>query len=192
MRKISMVAAATVILAALGGCETMNSLLDDKPAGQSENTQSASASAPAMAPQQQDVTFVQKAAAAGDKEVALGNLALGRSQNVAVDGFAQEMVTDHTQAGQKLMALAKAGSIEVPAAPSEEQVAMDAGLSDLKGKAFDRAYADMMVKDHEEAVALFETEAATGSDPALQAFAQDTLPTLRTHLEHARTLQGSL
>lgn len=183
-------AAAALVVVALGGCETMNSLLDDKPAGQSESESTQAAAA--MPPQQQDVTFVQTAAAAGSKEVALGELAVERSTNAAVDSFAQEMVTDHSQSNIELMALAEANSIDVPAAPSEEQAATEAGLENLNGKAFDAAYAEQMVKDHEAAVALFEAQAAQGSDPELAAFAQEKLPTLRAHLEHARTLQSSL
>jgi putative membrane protein len=188
--KLTSAAAAALIVAALGGCETMNALLDDKPAGQTESDGAQSAAA--MPPQQQDVTFVQTAAAASSKEVALGELAVERSTNPAIDSFAQEMVTDHGAANTELMGLAEARSIDVPAAPSEAEAATEAGLGSLEGKAFDAAYAEQMVKDHEAAVALFEAQAAQGADPALAAFAEEKLPTLREHLEHARTLQSSL
>jgi putative membrane protein len=47
-----------------------------------------------------------------------------------------------------------------------------------------------MVKDHEEAVVLFASEANDGKDPAVKAWAEKTLPTLREHLRMARELQG--
>jgi len=45
-----------------------------------------------------------------------------------------------------------------------------------------------MVKDHEEAVSLFDEEAKTGKDPELKAFAAKTLPTLKDHLKMAKAL----
>jgi len=47
-----------------------------------------------------------------------------------------------------------------------------------------------MVKDHQEAVDLFDEEAKSGQDPALKAFAAQTLPTLEHHLAMAKALTG--
>jgi putative membrane protein len=43
-----------------------------------------------------------------------------------------------------------------------------------------------MVKDHEEAVRLFDLESRGGQDEALRKWAGQTLPTLKAHLRHAR------
>ena len=43
-----------------------------------------------------------------------------------------------------------------------------------------------MVKDHEEDVKDFQTQANGGSDPDIKAFAAKTLPTLQGHLKMAR------
>jgi putative membrane protein len=61
-----------------------------------------------------------------------------------------------------------------------------------KGQDFDRAYIAQMVKDHTEAVRLFEQQAERDADPEVKAFAQKTLPTLREHLEMARSIQQQL
>ena len=45
-----------------------------------------------------------------------------------------------------------------------------------------------MVKDHEEDVRLFRTEAQQGTDPELKRLAANTLPTLEEHLNMARNL----
>ena len=51
---------------------------------------------------------------------------------------------------------------------------------------------DEMVKDHEKDVELFEQQAQSGEDPDLRAFAEETLPTLREHLELAREIQSQI
>ncbi len=56
-------------------------------------------------------------------------------------------------------------------------------LSALSGAAFDRAYMDDMVKDHQEDVAEFQREANGGSDADVKAFAAKTLPTLQFTFE---------
>jgi putative membrane protein len=58
----------------------------------------------------------------------------------------------------------------------------------LHGTAFDRAYIQDMVKDHEADVRLFRTEAQQGKDPELKRLAATTLPTLEEHLSMARNL----
>ena len=63
-------------------------------------------------------------------------------------------------------------------------------LEDLRGKSgkeFDAAYAAQMVKDHNEAVALF-TAASSLPDSELAGFASKTLPTLRDHQAMAKQL----
>src|SRR5690606_38864196 len=61
-------------------------------------------------------------------------------------------------------------------------------LEALSGQEFDRAYIEAMVKDHEKAVAMFEKQSRTSKDAELKTFAEKTLPVLKQHLDHARTL----
>lgn len=135
-----------------------------------------------------DQSFVTKASQGGVAEVELGQLALSRGNSQEVKAFAQKMVDDHSKANAELAAVATAAGASVAAAPSAEQKAVAAKLEALSGAAFDRAYASQMVADHEKTVALFEQEAESGGNAGIKAFAAKTLPTLRTHLEHARQL----
>jgi len=64
-------------------------------------------------------------------------------------------------------------------------------LSGLNGAEFDRACQQDAVAAHEKAVKLFQTEAQSGQDPELKAFAQKTLPTSQEHLRMARQASGS-
>ena len=59
-------------------------------------------------------------------------------------------------------------------------------LSKLSGAEFDKEYMSDMVKDHEEDVEEFETQANKGADPEIKAFAGKALQTLQSHLQMAR------
>jgi putative membrane protein len=60
-------------------------------------------------------------------------------------------------------------------------------LSKLSGDNFDREFAKAMVDDHKNDIREFEKEAKKKNDPAAE-FANQTLPTLRKHLEMAQSL----
>ena len=47
----------------------------------------------------------------------------------------------------------------------------------------DKAYMDMMVKDHEKDLAEFKEEASSGSDPDVKKFADDTAKMVQEHLD---------
>jgi putative membrane protein len=65
-------------------------------------------------------------------------------------------------------------------------------LAKRSGPAFDKAYADDMVKDHEEVIAAFEKEASSGQKPDIKAFASKTLPTLQDHLKMAQDMKTAV
>ena len=56
----------------------------------------------------------------------------------------------------------------------------------------DKAYMDMMVKDHEKDLAEFKEEASNGSDPDVKKFADDTAKIVQEHLDLAKETQGKL
>ena len=60
-------------------------------------------------------------------------------------------------------------------------------LTTMTGNAFDDAYMQHMLHDHQKTVADFQKQAQSGSDPALKAFAVKQLPILQQHLQMAKT-----
>jgi putative membrane protein len=84
------------------------------------------------------------------------------------------MVSDHTQANQELMLLAKSEGMDLPSQVDAKHKSAMERLQGMNGSAFDTAYMQSMVQDHEQDVADFRMEAQSGSDPALKAFAQNT------------------
>ena len=60
-------------------------------------------------------------------------------------------------------------------------------LRGMNGTAFDTAYTQHMVQDHQKDVAEFQKEAQSGSDPGLKSFAMKYLPALQQHLQMAQS-----
>jgi putative membrane protein len=61
-------------------------------------------------------------------------------------------------------------------------------LQVLSGQAFEKSYIKGMIQDHEEDIAEFKKEAASGQDPDAKAFANATLPTLEAHLKKIQAI----
>jgi putative membrane protein len=146
----------------------------------------AMADAAGMAPA--DRAFVAKAAQGGLMEVAAGKLAAQRGLDQAVKEFGQKMVTDHASANDQLKSLADSKQILLPSSLSPEEDAALGKLEGLNGTDFDKAYLQMMVKDHVEDISEFEKEVKKGQDAEVKSFAENTLPTLRHHLMLANRL----
>lgn len=139
----------------------------------------------------QDHKFVMDAAMGGLLEVELGRVAAQRGMSEAVKQFGQRMVDDHSKANQELMSLASTKGMSLPTALDDKHQKDVTKLSAMSGDEFDRAYAKMMLKDHEKDVKEFERQSTRGGDPDIRAFASKTLPTLQEHLQIARTLPGN-
>jgi len=146
------------------------------------------ASLQAMAATSDD--FVDAATEAGIAEIVTGNLAMEKSQNAEIKTFAQQMVTDHTKANQKLGDIARKLDISVPdeATLTDKVKKM---ILEWRDESFDKSYVNNQVDAHEKAVELFKKEAASSDKPELKAFASETLPTLEHHLEQAKALQAT-
>ena len=117
---------------------------------------------------------MKKAAKGGMMEVSFGNLAAQNGQSDDVKSFGKRMVTDHGKANDELKSIAAQKGVTLP---SKEP--------SLKWNS-DKAYIEMMVKDHEKDLAEFQEEAKTGTDPEAKKFAEDTAKVVHEHLELAK------
>jgi len=137
-----------------------------------------------------DARFVMQAWEGGAIEVAKGKLAAQKGTHEAVKQFGQKMVDDHSKVNDELKSIAGGKHItvadETPKSPAHATLAK---LEKLEGAAFDRAYVEDQIRDHEKTIALFEREAKTGKDSELKAFAEKTLPALKEHLTMAQDLK---
>lgn len=129
-----------------------------------------------------------KAASDGLAEVEASQLAQQRATSPQVKQFAARMIADHTQANNELQQIAQQQDLTLPTQPDSKDASKVQKLRGLNGAAFDKAYAQEQVPDHQSDIAMFRKEAQSGQDPALKAFAQKTLPILQQHLQLAQRL----
>lgn len=139
--------------------------------------------------------FVQKAAMTDKFEIESSQLALEKSSNAKVKGFAQQMIDDHTKSTSDLKAAL--GDSEVDPALTDKP--LDAKhakiLSNLKaskGKKFDEAYLSAQKDGHKQAVDLFSKYAKHGDETSLKDFASKTLPVIEGHKNHVSKLKASM
>jgi putative membrane protein len=168
-----------------------------------------------------DREFVAEMLAGGAAEVQLGKLAAERGASNDVKQFGQQMVADHTRAGEELKQIASQFNVNAND-PSfaddenDEHAELIAKLSALRGSEFDRAYIDAMVDGHQEVVDKLQsrvderdrTGVATGQTPkdvnvkpepsdtstgsSLNSWAASTLPVVKGHLERAKAIDDRL
>lgn len=130
----------------------------------------------------QDTNFLVRAAQSGEAEVKSAAVALQRSKTPAVDSVARRMLTEHTAANKRLTALIGSKGMQPPSDVGPDNTALMAKLQPLHGAAFDSAYLAGQKTAHQQAVALFQREVASGTDRSVVAFARQTLPALQQHL----------
>jgi len=123
-----------------------------------------------------DKTFMHKAAKGGMMEVAMGRQAEQNGKSDDVKSFGKRMVTDHSKANDELKLIAEKKGVKLPSKEPNEKWSSD------------KAYMDMMVKDHEKDLAEFQDEAKNGSDPDVKKFAEDKIKVIEDHFENAKQI----
>jgi putative membrane protein len=151
--------------------------------------QAAAPAAPAAtpAPLTSDQNFVDRASLGTGTEVELGRLARSRAVSPAVRAFADRIIADHRQAHARLATIER--RIQMAAAPVPPP---PNNLGALSGINFDRQFMADQIKNHQEAVQLFQAEAQTGQDPRLRKYASDTLPMLYRNMQDAQAIAARL
>src|SRR5688500_6314028 len=135
-----------------------------------------------------DAQLVRSIVQANLAEIAAGRLALSKARSRALRGYAQRMIDDHTALQIEGSELKSAQGIPLPThAGSDRQTALRK-LEAQSGEAFERAYLELMVKDHADTLRLFERTASRAADPALRGYAKRAIPHIRRHLELAERL----
>jgi putative membrane protein len=157
-----------------------------------------SAVAVAQGTKPNDAQIAHVAYTAGQIDIKAAELALQKSKNKEVRGFAEDMVRDHKAVNEKALALVKKLNVTpqdndtskslVKAADEKE-----ATLKKLDGAAFDKAYADNEVAYHKTVNgALENTLIPSASNPELKELLQTGLKIFQGHQQHAEQVAKSL
>ena len=97
-----------------------------------------------------------------------------------------------TKANKELLKVADKKRLTAAKGMDSEHERLFRKLSGMSGAEFDREYMTGQVKDHKEAVALFEKQANNGKDEDLKKLAKETLPKLKEHLKMAQETHGKV
>jgi len=163
--------------------------------------------------------FTWNASVANLKEIRLAEFAEQTSTNDDVKTFAKKMIHDHSTANRRLTKMAMKDNFNLPdtnafyivvnddqpikqatqlithetpeSALKDQQIAAQQ-VEGFNGQAFDQAYAAAMVKDHADAIQLFENASENVTNEDLKRFATKMLPTLHHHYEMAQMLQTNV
>jgi putative membrane protein len=153
-------------------------------------------SAQAQAPT--DPQIVGIVITANQIDIDAGHIALTKSHNPQVKGFAQQMVTDHSALQKSVVDLG--AKLHVSPADSDTSSALKkqaadtaAKLQNLHGAAFDKAYLDNEVTYHQAVIDAVKTVLIPNAQNSeLKSALEGSAPLFQGHLEHAKSEQAAL
>ncbi len=139
----------------------------------------------------QGVKFVMNAHEAGLAEIKASTVAEQRSANPQIQNFAKMMISDHTAAGNELDTIAEHNRVSVTDSLTTEHTIAIANISKLSGAAFDKAYIQLMVTDHNKVIDMFR-HANENTSATLHNFSDKITPKLKMHLAEANKICATL
>ncbi len=131
-------------------------------------------------------------------EIEQAKIAQSKARTATVKAFAAMMVKDHGAANAKTEALAKKGSHEAKPSTLSTTLALDAKqatseMSSLTGGAFDRAYVDAQVKEHQAVLDAIETKLGPAAEaPEVKTLLDSVRSRVAHHLTEAKSMQAKL
>lgn len=129
-----------------------------------------------------DADFVVVAFNAGLTEIEVGNIAQKNALDQEVKDLGKSTVDDFSKMNTSLKTLAAEKNITIPMEVGKKSKKEIAEISERTGNIFDRAYTELMIKEHVKEIKAFEEAEKKASDPDIKAFASETLPMLRKQL----------
>lgn len=134
---------------------------------------------------QKDAQFLVNAAEMNLEEIQLGQLAQQNGRTSHIKELGKMMEDAHTKSLNDLTALAKSKMITIPTSLTDDSKDSYEELNEESGDDFDKAYADMMVSKHKDAIDAFEEASTDSHDADIRNWAAASLPDLRKHLNHS-------
>jgi len=127
------------------------------------------------------------------KEIAIGKLAQGKASTSEVRAYADQLVQDHTNADQMVVAMAqKTGARLHDSAAGRHEGAhgklVDQKLSSAGSAAFDRLFLQQTGADQERLIRSLQQEREDASDDDIEALIDKIIPIIEQHRDLAQIL----
>ncbi len=136
-----------------------------------------------------DAQFLVNATALNLNTIELAQLAQQKSTNDDLKSFAIMLEKDHKASIKEITSLANTKFMVIPKSMTDDGKTNFKDLTNLSTIEFEKAYTNIMVKEHQEAIILFDKASTESKDQEIKALAASTLPKLRQHLDIAITFQ---
>lgn len=132
-----------------------------------------------------DKRFMEEQSHGNLLEIKLGQLAQQKGESSEVKAFADRMVKDHTDAQNKLEAVAKASNVPLPTDIDAAGKKVLDKLTALSGRKFDLAYMKFNVPTHAKVLSSLRKEEHVVKDKQLADWTTNVIPTVKQHLKLA-------
>lgn len=138
-----------------------------------------------------DRQYLTQAAQGSAYEFEVAQLGVEKASSPATQQYAQKLLNDHAQYNLKLLQLARQKGITVPVTAAANQQSTINRLMGLSGAAFDRAFAQEMIRINSEDISDSQKQLKSTRDSDLQAFINQFAPGDQQHLQEARAISGN-
>jgi putative membrane protein len=130
-----------------------------------------------------DKSFLADSAQDSLAEINFAKLALQKSQDKNVRDFATKMIKDHEMLITSMKPFVAKLNAKTPSGPPLMDHVKYEELKLKSGTDFDRAYVELMVKDHHDDLKTFMDEENKTADPSLKAAVAKGATVIRHHTE---------
>jgi len=121
------------------------------------------------------------------KEIAVGRMAQQKASSDEVRSYADQLVKDHTNADQMVLATAQKTGMHLRSAATTRSKT-DQKLSSASGAQFDRVFLEQTSADHKKLMSELQQEREDASDDNIEALIDKIMPILQQHHDLAQIL----
>jgi putative membrane protein len=121
------------------------------------------------------------------KEIAIGKMAEEKASTDEVRAYADQLVKDHTNADQMVLATAQKTGAHLRT-PATARSKTDQKLNSVSGAQFDRIFLDQTSADHKKLMSELQQEREDASDDDIEALIDKIMPILQQHHDLAQIL----
>jgi putative membrane protein len=122
-------------------------------------------------PSPQDKGFLQRSFQVNQFQIQMGQVAAQHATSNEVKQFANQLVSDHTNANNELQQLANSSGVQLNSNLDPKQQATLDRLQKADGKNFDREFLRTQMRIQRQNVAMLKKEADTGINPEIRGWA---------------------